>query len=493
MKYKSAIITTVSLLIMTLLALPTIKKQGVAYDPGSPFEASNSRARFVQTEAIVENKSLALTREQAQFSSPDVVVHNGVFISIFTPGVSFVAIPFYMLGKIVGQTVTTTFLVGFIATIINTGLVILLAKKLGVQQIPSLISGAIYLFATNSLSYASTLTQHPLSTLFVLLALINSFEKRTLVNNIIFGYIFGWAVICDIPNIFLLMPAALIVLKKHIQIHARDRRWSIFFNTRAIMIVLGALPLLGALLWFNFKTTGSWATVPQFLGRDLTLEEEKQAALDASTTGPFPARHLPLNSRNGIKGAITLLISPERSWIFYSPILIIGLLGLGLATKDEKTKSISVIALATVVTNFTLYMVFGDPWGGWAFGPRYLIPSAAIAAAGVGIILQQVANNLLLKVAVLITCIYSIVVSLAGATTTNLIPPKVEAIHLAKPVPYTYEYNLDLIFKQNKTGSLIFSNLSSLASLKTQYLAWVWIVSLGFIGLFIVMNKKTHE
>src|SRR5579872_1067478 len=56
---------------------------------GGPFEASNSTSRYALTEAIVKNKSFFLTPVLAKFASPDVIIFKGNYVSIFTPGVSF--------------------------------------------------------------------------------------------------------------------------------------------------------------------------------------------------------------------------------------------------------------------------------------------------------------------------------------------------------------------------------------------------------------------
>ena len=66
---------------------------------GSPFELSNSTARYALTQAIVDNKTFFLNGSQASFAAPDVVDYKGRFLSIFTPGVSLMGVPFYVLGQ----------------------------------------------------------------------------------------------------------------------------------------------------------------------------------------------------------------------------------------------------------------------------------------------------------------------------------------------------------------------------------------------------------
>src|SRR6266480_4895433 len=60
---------------------------------GTPFELSNSNARYALTETIVNNHTLSFSKEQAKFAAPDVVMLKGKFFSVFTPGVSFIGVP----------------------------------------------------------------------------------------------------------------------------------------------------------------------------------------------------------------------------------------------------------------------------------------------------------------------------------------------------------------------------------------------------------------
>ena len=66
---------------------------------GGPFESSNSNSRYALVEAIVNNNSFFLSEKLAKFATPDLTRIGNKYISIFTPGVSLIAVPFYILGK----------------------------------------------------------------------------------------------------------------------------------------------------------------------------------------------------------------------------------------------------------------------------------------------------------------------------------------------------------------------------------------------------------
>ena len=111
--------------------------------------------------------------------------------------------------------------------------------------------------------------------------------------------------------------------------------------------------------------------------------------------------------------------------------------------------------------------MFGDPWGGWSFGPRYLIPGAALLSIFSALLINRYKNNYILIAIVMILLGYSVSVNSIGVLTTNAIPPKVEAVALSKPIPYTPEYNLNII-KSNQSSSLIYNlYLAALVDAKT--------------------------
>ena len=171
---------------------------------GGPFELTNSNSRYALTESIVNQGTFLFDDFQARFAAPDMVHYNGKFFSIFTPGISFIGIPFYMVGKYFGIPQLLTYLSTHLFALINVFLIAFITVKLGGKIYQGLLGGLIFLFGTNALSYSLTLTQHHASTFLVLLGILNALEKRTFISNILFGAIFGIGLLVDIPNLFFL-------------------------------------------------------------------------------------------------------------------------------------------------------------------------------------------------------------------------------------------------------------------------------------------------
>ena len=157
---------------------------------GGPFESSGNNSRYVLTEAIVEDQTFFLDDARARLATPDIVEYNGRYFSIFAPGVAFLGVPFYILGKTIGFPQLLTFSSTTLLALVNLFLVAKLARNLGAGLYTASLSGFIFLFATNALSYSASFTQHHASTTLILLALLNAIGKRTLIKNILLGLIF---------------------------------------------------------------------------------------------------------------------------------------------------------------------------------------------------------------------------------------------------------------------------------------------------------------
>src|SRR3990167_10895887 len=67
-----------------------------------PLELSPDRGKYALTYSIVEDKSFKFSLPVARFATPDLGYVNGQYVSLFAPGVSFITIPGYILGKSFG-------------------------------------------------------------------------------------------------------------------------------------------------------------------------------------------------------------------------------------------------------------------------------------------------------------------------------------------------------------------------------------------------------
>ncbi len=509
MKISKIIFTILIFLFSSILMLFAIKgrvdkldnlyyQQQKDTSVSGPFESSNSNARYALTEAIIKDKSFLLSPDLAKFASPDVVQYKGKFISIFTPGISLIGVPFYLLGEKIGIPQLTTYLSVTIFGILNIFLVARLARKLGAGFYESLIGGLLFLFASNSLAYSLSFTQHELSSTVLLLALINAIGKRNLIKNIIFGILVGIGILADIPNVILMAPIGIYILYKNLKFKTAQTKIK---KTLAILsllgIVLGLIPFAGIFAYYNFKTTGSYTKIAQNIGRSNAFSVDSIQNSDdylkkGEDVGGKSSSSLPFNSRKELSGFYTLLVSDERSWLYYSPIILVGILGIWVGFKNKKTKDILVIAVAVIGTNILLYSMFGDPWGGWAFGPRYLIPAAGVLSAMIPLAITKYKKKILFMVPLALIVGYSVYINTLGALTTSAIPPKVEAKSLSTGIPYTYQYNVNLA-NQNQSSSLVYNAIFPKNVSLNTYIQEFSIFSFALIAITYIFSIFSKE
>jgi len=75
---------------------------------------------------------------------------------------------------------------------------------------------------------------------------------------------------------------------------------------------------------------------------------------------------------NPIAGLLTLLVSPGKSILLYSPPIVLGLAGLRRLWRREPQIALTIVAASMVLVLFISNITFAG--GDWCWGPRYLTP-----------------------------------------------------------------------------------------------------------------------
>jgi hypothetical protein len=499
---KNKILLIISSILVVMLTASIIKGRKVDLEnrqsekdtsPGGPYESTNSTSRYALTEVISEQNSFFLNDQLARFSAPDIVKYHNRYFSIFTPGISFISVPFYQLGKIFGYPQILTYLSTTFFALINVFLIAKLARILGSSNLASYISGFVFLFATNALAYSNTLTQHHAGTALIVGSLILGLGKSNFINKFILGVLVGFGLLVDVPNVLFSIPILLYVFISDIkfnEVSPINRIGKLLVQYLGLSV--GFLIFLAVFGWYNFQLTGSYFKVPQFIGRvserefstDIILpgsQKEAEPEEDGGFSFPYEPRDLP-------RGLSVLLLSSERGWFYYSPVLVLGVLGLILFSKKENNSKKTNVLLSTVLIIIVSYSMFGDPWGGWSFGPRYLIPATAIVCSLTGLVIDRYYKKLWFTILFFCLFIVSNYISSIGALTSNAIPPKHEAESPLIGLPYTYRLGQNMLTR-NQSSSLVY-NLKLNSYISAWQFQWVFMListlSLGLLyyGLF---------
>lgn len=425
-----------------------------------PFELSPERGRFALTYSLAEDRSIFFSIPIARFVTPDLGYWNGKFVSLFAPGLSVLVLPGYYLGKLFGASQIGTFAMISVFALLNFILIRRLSRRIGASPAASSIAGLIFLFATPAYAYAVNLYQHHISTFLILLSLLIVIRpKLSWLNFFTIWFLCAFSLLIDYPNLFLMAPIGLAAFFKIVIIRIVPvERLKIIFSFRKILSFTGAvLPIL-AFAAFNYYSYGSptrlSGTVPFIAeldenGKPVTPRDsaiKNIEDIDFSQIQSASALNF-FNPRNFVNGLFIQLFSPDRGIIIYAPVLLFSVFGLIYMYRIRHPQLSLLLSISSV--NIILYTMWGDPWGGWAFGSRYLIPGYAVTSLFISVFLTVYVKKLYLTIPFLVISVYSIGVNTLGAITTSALPPKVQVLELEKLSGtiqrYTWQRNWEML------------------------------------------------
>lgn len=481
-----------SLLIFFCIAILFSSIRGLSGNPSSlnlntdtwkengPFELSPERGRFALLYSIVEDHSLLFSDAIGEFARPDVAISKGKYVSLFAPLLSFISIPGYIIGKFFGASQVGAFATVSLFALFNFLLIRAIAIRLGANHIASTLGASVFLFATPAFSYAVNLYQHHLSTFLILLSIYAMLRFKEISALLLVFFLSALAIPLDYPNLFFLFPIGVYALGKIFVVKYQDKLLKIKLSfTKAITILIMILPIL-FFLWFNQSSFGNpfqlSGTLPSAKSAPLSNKLATNTNLEAQFVTPTSSAPSGKNalgffqSRNLLNGFYLQFISPDRGIIYFTPVILLGILGAFLAYR--KRVQMVPLLVAVIGANVLLYAMWGDPWGGWAFGSRYLIPSFAIMSIFISLLLSYWGKKVLFLVIFIILFSYSVGVNTLGAITSSANPPQVEVLALEKVSgmvqKYTYERNWDFL-RSGNSKSFVYQTYAKNYFTATQY------------------------
>lgn len=458
-----------------------------------PLESSHERANFSQTISIIENKRLDFNQDLADFSTPDVGFLKGRFVSYFPPGVSFLITPLYVLGKNFNTSQLLAFATIPFLSIFSLIFLFLISKNVfKFSRWLSLFIVFIYAFSTTSWSYSITIYQHA-ATVFLLLSSFyfvwkykNSTKDGLFFTALIWA-LYGVSVLFDYPNPILLLGVMIYFFICSVKNTRKNTGFKLSLDMNLIKGVFVFVVLIIAFALYNLKAYGNWKTLANNLPRYeiKNIEKLKVATPSEKTSQAKLARTF--QEDRIVHGFYELIAAPDKGIFIFSPILLLSI--FGFFDWLRKINLERAIVIVTVAVNFFLYASFSDPWGGWAFGPRYLIPSMPFLAILVGQAISGAKRRTMAKILAFILFVFSAGVALLGALTTNLVPPKVEADYFH--IKYNFLLNWDYLLR-GKSGSFVFNEYFSRFMSLTGYY-FLLLVPLVLLASFILFILPKYE
>lgn len=478
----------------------------LSWKDDGPLELSPERGRYALTYTIVETHQFSFPPDLARFVAPDVGYLNGKYVSIFAPGVSFIVIPGYILGKMFGLAQVGSFAVVALFALLNVFLIRAIAVKLGARPFAGIIAGMAFLFATPAFPYAVTLYEHHISTFVILLGMYLLVSFDSVWSLLLIWMLCAVSVPIDYPNFFMMLPVGLAALGKTFQFTKENFHYTFKIPLVRVLAMMSMIFPLAFFLWFNNAANGDPLKLSGTVERALVVKANGQPELESTqylkrlkaagqpAVIPQKSAFGGFSNRNIMNGLYEHFLSPDRGMLFFTPVMFFGFAGLVFAIR-KKMKYVWLL-VAIMGFNILLYSLWDDPYGGWAFGSRYLIPTYAVLSIFIAYFFTQIIRYNILLIIFFAIYSYSVAVNTLGALTSDRNPPKVEAVALAKisgkDQPYTYLRNFNVL-NANVSKSFVFEayaqNYMTAWSYYTYVTTFIVIVSAFLIITYSLVTK----
>jgi len=341
--------------------------------------------------SIIQMHSLNIVQ-----SGIDLVSYHGKLYSVYAPGLGFLSLPFSLLGFMnyslfLGYTenaaIADEIFVSICAAM--TGIIVYRFCRFYCGRIPSLATSMALTLGTSVLPFAVSVFPHDVSLLFsctaVYLVVLNARTTAQRDSTLILaGISLGIAALTEYASALFVVPLFLYILfeKKRIRRVVSALMFASFF------VIIG----VGLNLLYNYELFGNALVFPQMLfayGVHFTL-------------GIDLAEHL-----------LFYLVSPFRGVLFLSPILILGVIGLGRMINSPSSRADAALFTALFLSIAIYYSAWQGWDGAWAYGPRFLIIGLPYLAIPISVLISK--NQL--NYTFLILFSLSSFTQLAGAVT----------------------------------------------------------------------------
>jgi hypothetical protein len=279
---------------------------------------------------------------------------DGYYYCQWYPLLSIIAVPLVAIGLGISQIfhLPEVYIAGVCALVLppvftaaTTALVVLLSFRLGSDHQGACLAALSFAFGTIAIAYAREFYPEPLLTLLITLSVYQILGAS---NQSISGASIsaGLAILAKPSGIVLgpLLSAYLFFKKRPFSVVITPLIWTIVFA-----LIYGV---------YNYIRFGS----PISFGQSWMTHASSEII-----TAPLSSRE----SKFILTGLLGQLLSPGRGIIWYSPCVVLGIVGFRYIRKSKLIEA----SLIIVFSLLFLVVNSGGWWvAGWAWGPRYLLP-----------------------------------------------------------------------------------------------------------------------
>ena len=429
-------------------------------------QGTNPGSRFMLTKAVAKYGQLSINEDDMKFySGMDYAVYNEKIYSDKPPGLSFLAVPFYLLGDFiyklgipfpksgaynyVGDGYAYFLITIFLCIISAYGSLKLydISNLLGFKSRTSLLLSYIFSFGTIYWVYASSMFSHSTTAAFLIVSvyyIIKSFLNSSYKNLFISGIFLGISVTIEHSVLFLLPVFYIYAILKT-------------YHTSKFLSIIKKLVIFSIPIVVFASLLGLYNYLA--FGNPLT------SSYQFSTFKATQNFNQPIG-----QGLYMLLFSTWRGIFFYSPILLLMFIGSLQMYKKYSTETLFFITLIAIIPLFFSAYSYGS--GGLAYGPRHLIHVIGFMVLLIGPCFEREyykkvtdlfafksAGNIAYIIIVIVLIAISLFHSFLGAYVSSLPYPETNK----NPV---YEITLKQ-FESGARNSFLLSNMPTLFGILT--------------------------
>ena len=313
------------------------------------YDSDSSQMRIDVVKSIVENSDISIT------DGIGIIGVDGRKYSLHGIGSSIIAIPSYIIGKVIGiapeNSVSVINQLFGAATVV---LIFLFAIALGYSRRASLLVSIFYGLGTFAWPLAKQPFDHPIETFFILLSVYSLYlyvTNRKTPNLLFSALSLGFAFITRLTSILVVPPLFIMLVLYSVMIFERRTAIKMIFRD-GVMFFLVFLPFLGLNLWYNYYRFGSiFETGYQLMGSRLGIDFFAGTPLLTGLSG--------------------FLLSPGKGFFYYSPVAILFFFSIKPFMKKHLELFICFICIILFYVLFLSKNIFWH--GDMAWGPRYLL------------------------------------------------------------------------------------------------------------------------
>jgi hypothetical protein len=329
---------------------------------GAP-KSPDERALFSGIDSLIKRGDFHVNQIYWDYSNVAMETTDGEMVPNYEPAQMILAIPFYLWGRSLGAALQGVLFFNAVVTAASAALLTLCFLELGYRRRTATLGALVYAFATLAWPYSRVFFREPLTVLAYLVAVYallryRSPAPRRLLWPALAGAAAGLAFTTKQISVAAL-PSLLLLALAYEWRRPADAGSGISRRTARLRALLAAaLPLAAIVLLGQLY---QWTTLSG-------VEAFARNIVDF-TTNPQLSSSLP---ERMLRGGLGLTVSPFRGVFWYSPVLLLGLLGALPFTRRHRWEGIAFLLLiAAHILGYSRYLYWS---GGVAWGARYMLP-----------------------------------------------------------------------------------------------------------------------